>query len=549
MTTNAMRRPILVVDDDAGFCDNLTDILSLEGYDVESVGDCEKAIKAAARSNPPVVLLDFKLPDGSGPSLIDRLKERNPDCVCIIITAYADLDAALAALHRGAYHFLQKPFQLPELLGLLNRAFETVDLRAAKRSAEEALTQRNIELEHMIEEQKRLEAQLILTQKLEAIGTLAGGVAHDFNNVLAGIIGYIELALLQLSDHPEPDPQITAFLNKALEACQRAKLLIEQILAFSHQAEKECRPVVLGPIIKESLKFLRSTLPATINIHCRIEAQLHAVMADATQVHRVIMNLCTNAAHAMQSSGGDLSLTLGELEGEKWLKVKRRLPSLPPAPCLHLAVADTGSGIDPAIREKIFNPYFTTKPKGEGTGLGLAVVRGIVESCDGAIDLESQLGVGTTFHIYLPAIETALMSVRETHPHEILGGEERILLVDDEPNILEVGGELLSRLGYRVSTAEHGGEALKRFQEDPQAIDLVITDMTMPEMTGDILAQALLAVRPELPIILCTGFSEKISPERAQSIGIKGFIMKPIDSHSMAEAIRLALDGSCGFRR
>jgi signal transduction histidine kinase len=534
-------RKILVVDDDAGFRDNLEDILGLQGFHVITACDFESALIAASLEDPPVVLLDFNLPDGCGPDLIARLKERNADCICIVLTAHADLDAAVSALDQGAYHFLRKPVQPAELLGLLKRSFEILGLREAKRRAEEALTVRNQELERMITEQKRLEAQLIQTQKLEAIGTLAGGVAHDFNNVLAGIIGYIELALMRLHDLPRSgDHETDGFLRKGLEACQRAKHLIEQILAFSHHSEKELQPILIASLLAESIKFLRATLPATITIGHDIKCQNATVMADATQIHRVIMNLCTNAAYAMQA-GGMLTVNLHTLSEAAWDKIRLRVRNLPPAPCLRLSVSDTGPGIDPAIRDRIFDPYFTTKSKGEGTGLGLAVVQGVVESCNGAIEVESCLGSGSTFHIYLPLIQDGATSVSESREEGLLHGEERILLVDDEPNLVEIGAQLLARLGYRVTTATCSVKALQMFQEAPDAFDLVITDMTMPEMTGDHLAEALFRIRPDLPVILCTGFSEKITAESAQRLGLRGFIMKPIELRTLAQAIRRAL--------
>ena len=342
------------------------DILKLEGYAPFSANTCGRALEIAAKERPSIILLDFKLPDGEGTGLIADLKQQNPHCVCIIITAYADLDAALTALERGAYHFLKKPFQPPELLGLLQRAFETVLLREEKRAAEEALMNRNKELEQMVVGQKRLEAQLIQTQKLEAIGTLAGGVAHDFNNVLAGIIGYTELALLNLNDLSD----VKAFLNKSLEACKRAKELIDQILAFSHKSERELKPVLLGPILKEALRFLRATLPTTINIVGEIEPHSGTVMADVTQIHRIMMNLCTNAAHAMQRNGGTLTVTLSPLSGDNWRTADRRLHKMPPEPCLILSIKDTGEGIHPDIVERIFDPLLHHQGKGGGNRAG-----------------------------------------------------------------------------------------------------------------------------------------------------------------------------------
>jgi PAS domain S-box-containing protein len=385
------------------------------------------------------------------------------------------------------------------------------------------------------EDKRRLEIQLRQAQKMESIGTLAGGIAHDFNNILSPIIGYSELAL---SDLPV-DSAATSSLEAVLQAGERAKDLVGQILTFSRQTEKVLVPIQVHRVVKEVIKLLRSSLPTTIAIHLDISSEGKA-MADPTQIHQVIMNLCTNAFHAMEDEGGDLTVTLSQAEIDT--AAIQELPELMPGPHLVLTVKDSGVGMSGHMAERIFDPYFTTKPKSKGTGLGLSVVHGIVKNHHGCITVESQLGEGSTFSVYLPLVQSDSEEAdRSAEPPP--EGNERILLVDDEAEVTQMIQKMLGRLGYSVTVSTSSIEALEIFKKQPENYDLVITDLTMPGMTGEKLAGAVIGVRSDIPIVLCTGFSEKILEEKAKKWGIKKLVMKPITINQIAHAVRDALDG------
>jgi PAS domain S-box-containing protein len=386
------------------------------------------------------------------------------------------------------------------------------------------------------EEKARLEAQLRQAQKMEAIGTLAGGISHDFNNILAAMMGYTELVLL---NQPE-GTRVHHYLDEILNAGERAKNLVGQILAFSRQSESERKPIQLRPIVKESLKLLRASLPATIEIRQDIGTDEAIVLADPTQIHQIIMNLCTNAAQAMRDNGGILEVSLHQVQADQDLCAAH--PDLRPGPCVALTVGDTGCGMTREVLDRIFEPYFTTKEKGEGTGLGLAVVHGIVTGYGGVISVKTEPARGSVFKIYLPAVETAAPQTRRDE--KLQSGRERILFVDDEPSLVEIGRDMLQHLGYEVVTFSSSLEALDAFRARPDRFDLVITDMTMPQMTGERLAQALIEIRPDLPVILCTGYSERITEEMASALGIKAFLLKPLSAHDLAKKVRDTLDKS-----
>jgi signal transduction histidine kinase/CheY-like chemotaxis protein len=384
------------------------------------------------------------------------------------------------------------------------------------------------------EEKKKLEIQLQQAQKMEAIGALAGGIAHDFNNILSAIIGYTELAMLN-----EGASNSENELNQALIAANRAKDLVKQILAFSRQTDEERMPVRVGLVAKEAVKFLRATIPTTIDIKTRIDDTTGAVLANSVELHQIIMNLCTNAQHAIGGQAGLLEVEVQNTEID--LAQKNDLIDLEIGSYVRISVKDTGYGMTPDVIKRIFDPYFTTKEKGVGTGLGLAVVHGIVKKYGGAIKVESELGKGTTFHIYLPKADITA-PIKAEHPKSILGGSERILIVDDEKMLVAVVQQVLQHLGYDAVSRTSPIEALELFKAKPDHFDLVITDQTMPGMTGDALAKELLSIRPTLPVIICTGYSHTIDQERAMKIGIKAFVMKPILINEIAAAVRKALD-------
>ncbi|WP_339137307.1 MAG: ATP-binding protein [Candidatus Electrothrix sp. GW3-4] len=384
-----------------------------------------------------------------------------------------------------------------------------------------------------------MEMRLRQAQKMEAIGTLAGGIAHDFNNILAAIIGYTDLAKL----HVTPGTTIERDLEQVLIAGDRAKRLIKQILAFSRQVEVERVFIRIQPLLKEGLKLIRSSLPSTISIITDIDPYISPVWADPTQVHQILMNLCTNASQAMETSGGTLSVSLQNV----FIQDDDQPPHvhLAPGEYAELTVADTGVGIDPDIIERIFDPYFTTKCKEKGTGLGLAIIHGVISDYGGAITVESELGKGATFHVFFPVTEkTEDAELQKTKELEdIPHGTERILFVDDEELLINMGKDMLSQLGYHVIVKKSSLEALETFNDQPDNFDLVITDQTMPDMTGLELAKNMLQIRPNLPIILCTGYSTLVDEKMAKNQGVKKFLLKPVKRKNIAQAIRQVLDG------
>ncbi len=383
------------------------------------------------------------------------------------------------------------------------------------------------------EEKTKLKDRLRQAQKMEAIGTLSGGIAHDFNNILSGIFGYSQLADIHIND-PE---RAREYISKIVGGAQRASSLIQQILAFSRQTKYSKQPLSFFILTKEVLRLIRSTIPSNIAIKEVLNTRA-MILADSTQIHQVIMNLCTNAYHAMGDDGGLLTVGLDEV-----LLTTNQMPrelNLVPGKYLKLEVCDTGPGIDHQIKEKIFDPYFTTKSIGKGTGLGLAVVDGIVKKHNGFIKLKTKLGVGTTFQIYLPAIEDELAcaDVSKKEEEELSTKTEKIMLVDDEPAILETLKAILSRQGYEVSTFNNGESALQVFADNSTEFDLIITDMTMPQMTGDKLSREVLKIREEIPIIICTGYHENFSEEEAIRAGIKKYLQKPVIGKELPKIIR-----------
>jgi len=386
-----------------------------------------------------------------------------------------------------------------------------------------------------ITDKKRLQQQLEQAQKMEAIGTLAGGIAHDFNNILAVIIGYIELSL----DEIPGDTPLRRHITRVRIAAERARELVNQILTFSRRSAKERKPLRIADIIKEALKLLRSSLPSTIEIRQDIAAASGIALANATQVQQVVMNLCTNAAHAMREKGGLLEVGLHEVYLDEISAAAYN--GIGPGPYLKLSVGDTGHGIDPVIMKRIFEPYFTTKKHGEGTGMGLAVIHGIVKSHGGDVAVYSEPGRGTTFHVLLPAVEgTVETGTRETETPP--GGKgQHILFVDDEKSLADVGEKLLKKLGYRVTAGSSSLEALELFRAGPGEFDLVITDLTMPNMTGVQLARELKHIRTGIPIILCTGYSEIITEDQILQLGIQKLLLKPVTILSLAKAIQEVL--------
>jgi len=381
----------------------------------------------------------------------------------------------------------------------------------------------------------RLEEGMKQARKLEAIGRLAGGIAHDFNNILWAITGYTELAL----DHVPQDGPARQDLFQVLKACRRAKNLIQQILRFARPSEQERRLVRIDLVVEEVLGLLRASLPATVEIGHQLEAGPEVVLADPTQIHQVVMNLCANAACAMRDQNGLLEVKLERVVLDQVLKT--HFTDLGPGVYHRLTVSDTGQGMDEETLSRIFEPFYTTKEPGQGTGMGLSVVQAIVKSHGGAIVVRSEPGQGSTFQVYLPVVAGQADDPGVAPAEPTLGQGERILFVDDEEALAEMGRQMLERLGYQVTASASSLEALEIFKARPEEFDLVITDQTMPKLTGTRLAQEAVRIRPGIPIILCTGFSEQVSAEKAQTMGIRRFIMKPLEVREVAEAIRVAL--------
>jgi signal transduction histidine kinase/ActR/RegA family two-component response regulator len=402
------------------------------------------------------------------------------------------------------------------------------------------LRDQNIILEKKVEERTkalaRSENQLQQVMKLQAIGTLAGGIAHDFNNILFPIVGYTELTM---DDLPEGS-QSKQNLHEVLKAANRAKKLVQQILTFSRQNSQKRKPMRVQTLIKEALKLLRATIPSSIEIQTSVDEDCRLIKGDPTQIHQVIMNLSTNAYHALQETGGKIEVSLKEINlnyeeslQKVGIKVGRHL---------ELTVRDNGQGMTPQVLERIFEPYYTTKKQGKGTGLGLSVTHGIIKNHGGDISVSSQPGVGSTFSVYLPVIDDIDMEIESAETARATSGNERILLVDDEAQIIDIERRILERLGYKVTSKTDSEEALAEFSARPEQFDLVITDMTMPKITGDRLARRLMDINPQIPVIMCTGFNEAITEEKALAMGIDKFVMKPVIKDELACAIRTVLD-------
>ena len=387
---------------------------------------------------------------------------------------------------------------------------------------------RKMELEKL-----ELEKQLHQAHKMEAIGTLAGGIAHDFNNILTALMGYLEMS----KSVAPPETNLPRWIEQSLMASRRAKNLVDQILTFSRQNELEMRPVRISPIFKEVVNFMRASIPSTIVFDIHSVCDKEMVYGDPTQIHRIIMNLCTNAAHAMGGNGGCMGLRLRPLSLNTPQAQKKNLEE---GSYIELTISDTGQGISPSIIGQIFDPFFTTK-KGKGTGLGLSMTHGIVRSMGGNILVESVEGTGSVFSVYLPEISGKDENLEMCFP-ETKGENEKILLVDDDESVLEVMAEIITHIGYTVVPVNNGNDALTLFASDPSAFDLVITDQTMPHMTGLNLARNLQVSRPDMPIILSTGFFDAIDHAEAMKSGISGFLAKPVERHRIAHAIRKAIN-------
>ncbi len=491
--------------------------------------------------SPGTTLPPF-VPEGNG-------EDHRPNSYCLIPASVSDCMGGMflfvnyvedASFLQGLEPMLRRiadvtvnKLELISLIDSVNRLNRNLEQKVRERAGD--LQKANAELITQIVEREKLEEELRQIQKMEAMGTLAGGIAHDFNNILSAIMGYLELAKTEI----DPKSPANIELDEVFKASLRAKDLVQQILTFSRRKDAEKKPVKLNLLVQEGIKLLRASIPATIEIRRNIPEQCPNVVADPTQIHQIVMNLCTNAYQAMRNSGGVLSISLEEkaIGREDYLLGY----SLEPGPYLLLQISDTGQGISPEILPKIFEPYFTTKKINEGTGLGLSVVHGIVKSHHGHITVYSEVGVGTTFKVYLPIDSPHEESKPREGAEEVLGGSERIIFVDDEESLVKLGSILLRNLGYEVAAFGRSTEALQAFREAPDNYDLIITDMTMPGMTGVELAREVKQVRADIPIILCTGFTENLDEKRVSDMGIFAYLTKPVLQKNLADTIRKAL--------
>jgi len=468
-----------------------------------------------------MAFVDIRMPPGwDGMETAVNIRKLDPDIELVIVTAYSDRSMEEIVRAVGSPDkllFLRKPFD-PEELQQMARAL-TSKWHLVRDKEQQQIAQR------------LLEQQLMQAQKMETIGTLAGGIAHDFNNILSAIMGYTDLALMRVK---ESSPLLDD-LRQVRKAADRAADLVRQILTFSRRQPTENHPLQISLVIKEALKLLRASIPSTIEIRQEIGTQA-TVLADPTQIHQLIMNLCTNAFHAMVEQGGVMEVRLTEVAlGQETVMVNNS--EMPPGRYVKLTVSDTGSGMDQETMTKIFEPYFTTKEKGKGTGLGLAVVHGIVESHHGGIAVVSDPGLGTTFTVYLPVAnqEPETICKPELPPRTHTG--ERVVVVDDEVTIRDLLRQFLTEAGYRVDIFANGLEAWQAISRTPKSWDLLVTDQTMPGMTGEQLSAMLLAIRPEMPIILCSGYNELMNDEQSRKMGISACLQKPIGRDALLEAV------------
>ena len=415
----------------------------------------------------------------------------------------------------------------------LRKAHDSLELRVKERTTE--LSQAYEKLQREMTERERLEEQLRQAHKMEAMGTLAGGIAHDFNNMLAAILGFTEMAL---EDTPHL-PHVGKSLRNVLNAAMRARDLVKQILTFSRKADHARHPISLSPVIKETAHLLRASIPSTVEIKLAITASSDTVLASPVEIQQILMNLATNASLAMQEKGGAMDISLCDIDFEPDSPVLE--PEAAPGEYVQLVVKDSGTGMNPEVMKRVFEPFFTTREVGQGTGMGLAMVYGIIKDLQGMITVESELGTGSSFRVFLPKAKTG-REAEAVQAVDVPGGNERILFVDDEQLLVEWGKSALERLGYKVTTMTDATEALSTFSRNPSLFDLVITDHAMPRMAGSQFSAELLRIRIDVPIILCTGYSEMINREKAEEIGIREFLMKPLARQELAAAVRRVLD-------
>ncbi|MES2623998.1 MAG: response regulator [Pseudomonadota bacterium] len=510
---------ILICDDEPLISSSIKNLLEFgSSYQIQTVNNPLEALRLIHENPPDLVIIDVMMPEMTGFQVLDAVNRNIIDTAFIFITGETSIDAAIQAIRKGASDFLRKPFDPEELIIRVRKVLQQRQMR--------------IENVRMEIEKQQLESQLRHSHKMEAIGSLTGGIAHDFNNVLSIIIGNTELAQLCL----QKDQAAYPFVDQIHSASMRAKDMIRQLLNFSRKEETDLQPVTLNATVLDSLTLMRASLPSNIVIERDITDTLCTTLADVTQIHQIVYNLCTNSAHAMEVDGGTLTIRLSAvtLEADRAIEI-----GVKPGNYAHLVVSDTGKGIPHEVMGRIFDPYFTTKETGKGTGLGLSVVHGIVKRYGGGIKVASVLNSHTEFHLYFPSIDKQVAVQKEpSQKHKLPGGQERILIVDDENMLVGLWQNMLEQLGYKVTAFTNSAHALTAFRVTPDAFDIMITDMTMPHLSGVDLIRAVKEVRPELPVVLCTGYNKLISEANAHTLGIRQVVMKPFGIETLAKVIR-----------
>jgi len=517
---------ILIIEDDPVVNETITSYFDDMGFTALQAFDGEEGINTFRERKPDIIITDLRLPKIDGLQIISLIKEESPDTPVIVVSGMGTMDDAIKSLQLGTWDYLTKPITDMKLVGhAVSKCLERAKLIKENKRYQN----------HLEEEIKKRTAELHQAQKLEAIGTLAGGIAHDFNNILGAIMGYTDLALLDMDGCNE---DMEEKLRQIKKAGNRAKNLVAQILTFSRKSQSEKVSIELSPIIKEALKLLRASIPTTIEIKQNISTGPELVMADPTEVHQVIMNLCTNSVHAMKNERGVIDVSFSSIVIDD--QQSRKIPKIKTGKYVKLSVHDTGCGMDQEMISQIFDPFFTTKEKGKGTGMGLSVVHGIVSDMAGTTIVESTPGLGSTISAYFP-VSTTQIKTEEPVVVSLPKGNERILFVDDEEELVAIGERLLHYLGYTVESFNSSEEAIQTFRSRPYDFDLIITDQTMPEMPGIEVAKNAMRIRHDIPIILCTGYSSIITEKNMDEYYINGFLMKPLSIHKLANEIRRVL--------
>ncbi len=519
---------ILIVDDDTVVAASVKAVLTRREYNITVTNDALEAVELLHQTEFDLAILDVMMPVMNGFQIMETVMDLDLDTIFIIMTGDTTMDSAIKAIRKGASDYIRKPFDADELMIRVENAIRH------KRSKDEKRVIQS--------EKKQLELQLRQSQKMEAIGTLAGGMAHDFNNTLGIIIGNTELAIRTT----QKDSPTRQYLNNIITASCRAEEMVSRLLSFSRITDAEKKPIDFISSINESLKLLRSSLPSDIEIRKNIPDSKLVVMGDPTQLNQVMVNLCTNAAHAMISGGVIRVNVTTKVIGVDPIT---SFSDLPQGPYAELTISDTGHGISKEVIKRVFDPYFTTKEPGKGTGMGLSVVHGIIKSHGGIIKVDSRVGSGTVFTVYVPVIDAVIDDKPVLDNEYIPCGKENIMLVDDEYMSADTMKIMMEQLGYRVEAFTESNRALEVFENDPDAFDLVITDMTMPRMTGDLLALKIHEIRKNTPVIICTGFNNRVDQESLKNKGICEILTKPVRTNTLAIAIKNVLSASNKDRR